>query len=196
MKRHKFLLIMLLTICCGIFNGCSTKKIYSTVAERKNYSILNDFTLVSDNSNGTKTMEIYTYPVAYLGDNSNFYLIDNSIVEVTNKNILSAGYTHQNKSNRIEIYFPEIIDGTNDIKIIDKEFFMMVTPIVNGSVVEYRKVNTLYKTGQDALVYESIYDNVDLLIYPTALGIKTQININGPVLEDSFVFGLICQKIW
>lgn len=180
MKNICRLLLVFSLASCFILSGCSATQVH--------YNVINTFTLSYENKDGTKTMEIYSYPVAFL-NNSHYQQIDNTIVEVLNEDIRKAGYEYENKANDIKLYFPDSFDGDLGITAIDQENYITIKPkgqVSNG--VLKRKVKTIYCNEQEAIVYQNISDYVDLLVYPTSLGAKMQLDIKRQPKDDFIIF--------
>ncbi len=152
------------------------------------FEVINTFTRSYENGDGTKTMEIFSYPIAFLDNDSKYKWIDNSIIETENEKIRAAGYNYQNKFNEIQIYFPNTLGQKKDIKIIGKDSYMMVTPLVNHSNAMVQEKQTIYDSQQKVLTYENVAENIDMLVYPTALGVKAQLNVKSQPSVDKIVF--------
>ena len=115
------------------------------------YEVLNSFTRLHDNGDGTKTMEVFSYPIAFLDDTSHYTWIDNAIVETSHEEIRSAGYGYQNKMNDIQTYFPNTLNGSMDIKIIGEDSHMLITPYVKSSGAKLLERQTIYDCQQEVL---------------------------------------------
>jgi hypothetical protein len=125
----------------------------------ENFSV-DDYSLVYNNADGTKTMYVFTHPIRYYGDDGKYHIIDNSFVQNNNR--------WQNKSNEIQALFD-----------VDKLSVSLRDSAVTLGFAETEPALSDIKTilGNKQQVLEYRYKDYTMSAYPTYLGVKIQLDI-------------------
>lgn len=131
-----------------------------------------DYSLVYNNADGTKTMYVYTHPVRYMREDGNYQIIDNALVP--------SDFGWQNKSNDIRSVFTQ---DKLSVSLFDQS--IQISFPKSEPALGY--VKTILGNKQEAIQYpESGYT---LSCYPTYLGTKIQLDMTKP-LPAPLQFGL------
>ena len=131
-----------------------------------------DFSMVYNNADGTKTMYVYTHPIRYLGEDSKYRIIDNTIVPT------QTGW--QNKANDIKTVFEQ-----DKLTLSLREHAVQLT--LPQKEATLGAVKTLLGNRQEALQYAGA--GYTLSCYPTYLGVKLQLDVTKPITQ-TLQFGL------
>lgn len=145
---------------------------------------IDEFSLVYDNADGSKTLYVFSTPVQYFKDGK-YHLIENTLMDSTN------GYVYENKSNDIKTFYP---DMKNQMELLlqyeEKEIFMQ--PLSNQEAPQKMCKNSVFGINQEMVqYYES--EGIEISYYTTNLGIKCQIEIKEPINILDFDFNLSTQ---
>lgn len=140
-----------------------------------------EFSLMYDNKDGSKSLYVFTSPVNFL-TNGKYQLIDNTLIDSKD------GYSFENKNNDIHTYYPNMKEKDSFLlKHNDKSINMQA--IHNKQEVKKIKDKTVFNTKQEMVEYYS-EKNISVSYYTTNLGIKCQIVIDKPAPNIDFDFNV------
>ncbi len=150
-------------------------KTYQHVGVSEN-GILDEFSVIYDNQDQSKSLYLFSAPIAYYSSQGQLSIADNRIVETTDQLVRQSGYIYQNKSNEVQVYFPAELSETKTIKMANKDTFIQLSP---KNIPEERAVTasqktetTIYGIQQDVVLYQEVWPGVDLRFYCNTLGLK------------------------
>lgn len=137
------------------------------------------YTLAYLNQDNTYTLYIFAAPIQFQED-SQYYLIDNSLIKSDNELFL-----YENKKGNIKSYFPASLNDPFLIKSDSAELEFKVMQDVSDYQNGKRKVYTnIYGDKVDAIFYAN--KTCDMVFYPTRAGIQMEIVYKDDPMKISF----------
>lgn len=143
-----------------------------------------EFSLVYNNSDGTKTLYVFATPVQYLKDGK-YQLIDNALTDSEN------GYLFENKSNDIKTFYPDM-KNQKDLLLQFGEKKISMQPLANQEIPQKQNKTSILGFNQEMVQYYE-ENGVRILYFTTNLGLKCHIEIEKPVNVLEFAFDLSTQ---
>ena len=139
------------------------------------------FSFTTNNTDGTKTVEIFQTPIKYVEDEE-IKFIDTKLEELSIFNKLSSKYIYECTKAPVKSFFPtHIKDG---ISITNDEYEIKCYPNTENrklNLKEFFTKNVFSKPTLDeenVLSYENVFDNNDIITYtPVSTGVKEEIII-------------------
>ncbi len=198
MRRKKRLLIGMITaaICISLLlAGCGTKKketpIFKTAVSQidmeanghteQMHDYDSPYTLCYRNEDDTFTMYIFASPVQYQTD-TGYAIIDNTVVQTEKE-----GFAYENKANKIKTYFPKTLKEycliENDTARLEWKPGWDTQTFTEGKETIY---TNMYGDQVSAVIYER--EDMDVVLYPTKAGIKTELVLKEKPMENTFDF--------
>ncbi len=174
MKKFIFCLILSLILC----SSCSYNKKElinpidfidndSQVSGEGEYT--NFFSKCYENKDGTKSLYIFSSPIAY-EENGEFKAIDNTIIKCKKQE-----YAYENKSNDIKMYFPYSLKDKFKITYKEDYFeFKLHEDIKGFSKAKLVNFKNMYGDYVEAVKYKG--KEAELYFYCSSAGIKCEIN--------------------
>ncbi|MDR1409869.1 MAG: DNRLRE domain-containing protein [Oscillospiraceae bacterium] len=135
---------------------------------------VDDYSLVYNNLDGTKTMYVFTHPINYQTKSGLLTLIDNELI------YNEVDHSFSNKSS--DIVFSGRL-GNAGIQYDDK---IISIKIPSENEPQMQEIQTLLGNRQEAIGY-FINDNYTLYTFPTYLGMRIQLNISNKIPQDIFL---------
>lgn len=139
------------------------------------------FSFTTNNTDGTKTVEIFQTPIKYVEDEE-IKFIDTKLEELSIFNKLSSKYIYECTKAPVKSFFPtHIKDG---ISITNDEYEIKCYPNIESKKLKLKDIfsksifskPTLDK--ENILSYENVFDNNDIITYtPVSTGVKEEIII-------------------
>ena len=199
-KKLAVALYAILTVML-MFTGCSEKEVsQNALSKLIDVEDLHGFhqtryedketpyTLCFENKDGSKSLYIFTSPIAYYDDDEKLQIIDSTLVDVKNKELHKKGYSFENQSNDVKLYFPKDLKK-NPIILESKKGKLSFHP--EQSLIENTVNKTLHtdflNRAHDAAAYQKDED-IQLEYLPTNSGVQTAISIKKKPLKNSIDF--------
>ena len=141
----------------------------------------NPFSFTTNNTDGTKTVEIFQKPIKYI-ENEEIKFIDTKLEELSVLDKLSSEYIYECTKAPVKSFFPtQIKDG---VTITNDEYEIKCYP--NAENEEFNIKDIFTKSifseptldEENVLTYENVFDDNDIITYtPISTGVKEEIII-------------------
>lgn len=135
----------------------------------------NPFSFTTNNTDGTKTVEIFQKPIKYI-ENEEIKFIDTKLEELSVLDKLSSEYIYECTKAPVKSFFPtQIKDG---VTITNDEYEIKCYP--NAENEEFNIKNIFTKSifseptldEENVLTYENVFDDNDIITYtPISTGV-------------------------
>lgn len=149
----------------------------SALHTKRLYDKESPYTLCYENSDGTKSLYIFTSPIAFYNGDM-LVPINNSLMSVSDSEIRKNGYRLENKDCDIKSYFPKSLSDTQFL-IQSKEASLSFSP---SPELADRNLKTEMFTDDLNREYPSVTyqrdNNIHLKYVPTSAGIMANITID------------------
>lgn len=135
------------------------------------------YTMCFENSDGTKSLYIFTSPVSYYDSNNTLQPIDTSLISVTDSEMKSKGYSLVTKSCDIKSYFPKDLNKTSFL-IQGKDNSLSFAPaseFVNEKIQKSTFTDLIGREHSSAVYQKN--ENIQIEYVPTTAGIMANISI-------------------
>lgn len=139
------------------------------------------FSFVTNNTDGTKTVEIFQTPIKYIEDEE-IKFIDTKLEELSTFDKLSSKYIYECTKAPVKSFFPtRIKDG---ISITNEEYEIKCYPNTESPKLKFKDLfsKSIFSEpaldDENILTYEDVFDDNDIITYtPISTGVKEEIII-------------------
>ena len=139
------------------------------------------FSFVTNNTDGTKTVEIFQKPIKYI-ENEEIKFIDTKLEELSTFDKLSSEYIYECTKAPVKSFFPtRLKDG---ISITNEEYEIKCSPNTKNKKFELKDIfsKSVFSEPileeENILTYEDVFDDNDIITYtPISTGVKEEIII-------------------
>ncbi len=141
----------------------------------------NPFSFTTNNTDGTKTVEIFQKPIKYI-ENEEIKFIDTKLEELSTFDKLSSEYIYECTKAPVKSFFPtKIKDG---VTITNDEYEIKCYPNTENEKFKLKDIFTKSVFSkptldeENVLTYENVFDDNDIITYtPISTGVKEEIII-------------------
>ncbi len=141
----------------------------------------NPFSFTTNNTDGTKTVEIFQKPIKYI-ENEEIKFIDTKLEELSTFDKLSSEYIYECTKAPVKSFFPtKIKDG---VTITNDEYEIKCYPNAENEKFKLKDIFTKSVFSkptldeENVLTYENVFDDNDIITYtPISTGVKEEIII-------------------
>lgn len=135
-----------------------------------------------ENTDGTKTLIIYSTPIQYINTQGKLEYIDDSLVKINQVNLNTNGYNYTIANSDIKSYYPDELNSNKGIKIVndyklDYNYEYEIGLLDDNTYdIEIIDKDNFINKSKKMCSYKNILDGcADLNFYPSSLGANCEI---------------------
>lgn len=206
-KKFERLLTASIALSVLLFSSCSDSKAItidpikhligddagSTLHIKRLYDKESPYTLCYENSDGTKSLYIFTSPIAFYNGDM-LVPIDNSLVAVSDKETRKKGYRLENRNCDIKSYFPKnLLDTPFLIQSKDVTLSFSPSPELTDKDLTTNVFPDTLGRKLPSVTYQKDA-NIHLEYVPTSSGIMASITINSKPEKNTLDFFILRRE--
>lgn len=151
---------------------------------------LDEYSVSYDNPDETKTLAIYSAPIAYYDSKWTLTPIDTRIKNVEDSALKDEGYIYTIMNNDIETFYPKDLSKETGIRI--KKDFAYEIGVNSDQLIHSRCVENknFINEMKSMVLYEYSDKNLDFKFYPSSIGSNCEIDFNNKPEENTLNFWL------
>lgn len=136
-----------------------------------------------NNKNGTKTLYLFTSPIAFYKDNE-LHFTDTKIKKTFDFNMIKKGYKYTVSNNDINTFYPKKLSQKNGILIKKNYYTYEFGTLTSSSKSSLKNINNFINDKKTAVKYKTA--NETLYFYPTSAGTNLELTFNKVPSSSSF----------
>lgn len=141
---------------------------------------------VFQNADGTRTSKVYNAPIHYKDSNGKYQDMDNTVALSTDASEKDS-FKFQNKANGFKVFFADNTKAKKLYKIKKDNNWMTMSPVNANDVTG--------TTSDSTVIYQGVYDQVDLQYVVNLSGVKENLIINNHTDQNTFSFEVTSNNL-